>query len=62
MFFWLAISLGWTQEAVTSVYKALEKAQYAPKQLELSAIQGMLTSVDEQSGLTGSQVLSQAEY
>lgn len=62
MFLWLAISLGWTQESVTSVYKALEDAQYAPMQLELSAIQGMLTSVDEQRGLTGSQVLSQTEY
>lgn len=62
MIFWLAMSLCWAQESVYSVYKTLEAAEYESSQLEMAAIQGMLSSVDEQRGLVGSRVLSQREY
>ena len=62
---WLLLSgflgLGFAQEHVQDVYTTLSE-QYDDDVLQKAAIEGMLQVADQQSGLTGSKVLTHPEF
>ena len=62
---WLLFSsilgLGFAQEHVQDVYTTLS-GQYDASILEKAAIEGMLKAVDQQSGLSGSKMVTHAEF
>ena len=58
---WWMLNLALAQEPVLDVYRALS-TKYDSEVLESAAIEGMLSAVDRERGVSGSKLLSNSDY
>ena len=65
MFLLFSLAYAWAQEPIQKAQELIEKtfaSEISSSDLELAAIDGMLQSIEEQTGLSGSKALTRQEY